>query len=38
MGQRDCLALLQQNLKQEESMAQKLALFSRELEPHLHPE
>ena len=38
MGQRECLWLLQQNLKQEESMAQTLALFSRELEPQLRPE
>ena len=38
MDQRECLNLLQQNLKQEEKMAQKLAFFSRELEPQLRPE
>lgn len=35
LGQRECVQLLQQNLTQEEAMAQKVVLFCREVGPQL---
>jgi ferritin-like metal-binding protein YciE len=35
MGQKQCAQLLQQNLQQEQAMAEKVALFARELGPQV---
>ena len=38
MGQKQCVQLLQQNLSQEEAMAKRVALLSKELGQQMIPQ